>query len=295
MKRGCFEIIALFVLAFIGINFVFKDYIPKDSIMLVSLGGAFLTVLVWGSLQNVFLAFVELSLIANAKKTTVPKNDRTLAITGRVEALSTKLISPFTGSECTMYEYEIYRMTEVPDSETSNGKAKKSEASGMAMVPSAVKGLMGAIKVLAWPQFKGFAKNSVDYGTNSQRILDYVNSTQFVNLGIKDIFTHVKDLFTEDDGSLKKDYKTIELNSIADSKFSEMIIPNGTIVTAIGFYSVKLGGLINNMKKNIYLTIYEGSSDKVAKSIKAKIFGYGFTTILFSGMLFGVLVCTKFS
>jgi hypothetical protein len=150
------------------------------------------------------------------------------------------LTSPFTGTPCTCYAYEV-RVT-------SKGKSHSDVlvAWGYALTPSHVQAPWGIARLLTLTNIEE-TPEQLDRAAIRDRVAAYFAATPLVptgasapNLG----YDAVKQLHLDEDGSIRGDFGPLPDDYLErDFRYYEKVLADREPITAIGTWDARLGGL----------------------------------------------------
>ena len=179
-----------------------------------------------------------------------------------------RLIAPFSGKPAVLYSYDINHITRRQRGHDSTDE----DFSGYALTPCAIDSPHGAIRLLGFPLLEGFDKNNFDTEEGHKNAFAYLESTQFTNMeGFHPgaIYREVKDLLTDDDGQLRKDWKMTEDGDLSNKRLYEQIVAPGEQVCAIGVWSAAKRGLVPSGINVIRLL--RGDPQQVISTLRGKV------------------------
>ncbi|HEV7920061.1 MAG TPA: ankyrin repeat domain-containing protein [Thermoanaerobaculia bacterium] len=224
-----------------------------------------------------------------------PQDGETLAAYGTIRALGKPLITPFTHKPAVMYSYDIEHMEKRANSQWEPVK----DYSGMALTPSAIDTPYGPVRLLGYPELEGFEKASYDTDEELDNARAYIRSTTFARMTVGKIYREVKDLMTDDDGEMRKDFEIGTSDpELPDNTLKEEIIENGEQVCAIGRWSQQRGGLLPDREGGL-VRVVRGTPQEVVAKLRAKrtsSMAIGLAlAIIANGVIFGLLTARQSS
>jgi hypothetical protein len=175
--------------------------------------------------------------------TEIPDGAR-VAIFGTLQSIGPPLVAPISRTACVAYSYNIYHR---------HGGAKgKSTVSvphivGQRRTPSSVHSEIGSTALHAFPMTEGFAsveRSDPEWVRNAEA---YVAATQFREApdgAIADTFARAAEMLSGNGGEMRRDTRFIKDEDIGWLHISEIAIPIGEEVCAIGHYSADQRALI---------------------------------------------------
>jgi hypothetical protein len=189
------------------------------------LGGTFAAML-FGSAAGLVTGGADREALKRAVAGEEPRDGRLEAASGRVRALGAPLEAPFTGRACVAYEYDV-----------KNPAAERSDFAGVALTPCAIDSARGPVRILGWSMLDEFPK-ALQEEIDHERGLAYLQSATFEPLGLTNALSFVKNLVTDQDGSIRKDMRIAESRPhLEGRKIEEKVVPVGSTVTVLGTWS----------------------------------------------------------
>jgi hypothetical protein len=158
--------------------------------------------------------------------------------------------------------------------------------SGFALTPSVIDSMRGSVKLLCYPQLEAVDKEVVITPDAVSNAKQYIANTQWTSMeGFHptQIYREVRELLTDDDGQLRKDWRMTEQTDVDDATLMEQLVAPGSQVFAIGKWSDEKRGLIPD--NGVPARLVVGDPRAVLKSVQGKVWGP-----LIGGILFGVVV-----
>ena len=232
MKKSCglsLLVWALFVAAY-GYVAWQKIHELVPSAMIAVLGGTFAAVLV-GSFVGLFTGARDRGALRRAVNAEEPQDGRLEAASGPVRPLDAPLSAPFTGRPCVAYEYDVKRPG-----------ADRSEFAGVALAPCAIETPRGDARVLGWAILDEFPRDTGDK-IDRGRGAAYLRAANAEPLGLTSVISVLSDLLTDDDGSIRKDFRIGgEAVDLEGRQVEERIVPAGAVVTILGRWSAEKRG-----------------------------------------------------
>ena len=219
-----------------------------------------------------------------------PKDGQVLTVVGHIRASAgSTLEAPISGQPAVLYGYEIEHQGRGAD----GGAHSVKDFSGFALAPSIIDSRLGPIRLLGFPNLELFTKNEIAT-PDLARVNAYIAGTPFQDMtGFNplSIYREVKELMTDMDGSLRKDWRMSEGEVTEDHDFSEQIVAPGEQVTAIGRYSADKGGLIPDLSNPLRLIRGDAqmSSSALWKQAFSRLFGAIIFAAVVNAALFGLM------
>ena len=258
---------------------------PPADVWVAVIAGFFMSVVI-GALRNAMAAAADARRVRRAVEpgggfVEQPVDGATIAVAGTIRPLGEALLAPFSRRRAVLYSFEI----EHENPSTRGDMRDVKDFSGFALTPSVIDSMRGAVKLLCYPQLEAVPKETItspDAITNAQ---EYIAGTQWTSMGLNPaaIYREVKDLLTDDDGYVRKDWRMGEPPDLQQATLREEIVAPGTQVFAIGKWSAEKRGLVPDA--GVPARLVAGDARNVLKSLRSKIAGN-----LFGAILFGVVV-----
>ena len=208
MLRSCLVLLAAYAALFVGYSYWLGTVFPSPGkyigagIMALITGGSL------GAFYNAWVAKREWSLIAAARHALPWMDGRWTAVAGELHPVEEPLIAPFSGQECVMCEYDVTLANRV---KTSDGEGTPgSDFVGFLMNPCVVRGAMGDLRLLGFPNLVGFGERLCSSGEAQQNGRTFLQSTEFEDMsGLKmmSVFSAIKAAWTDDDGLVRKNVR----------------------------------------------------------------------------------------
>jgi uncharacterized protein len=297
MKKGCFVTLVIWAAAagaywyYIHTRFV----PPLDWIVPVVAG--LMMVIVFGNLrQGVDSAInaVRASQQATFSGMTGerPKDGQVLTVVGHIRATGgSTLEAPITRRPAVLYGYDISHQSRSSD----GGFHAAKDFAGFALAPSVIDSRMGPMRLLGFPNLEGFPKEEVA-DPDVARVNEYIAATPFQDMsGFNPLalYREIKELMTDDDGQLRKDWRMSSGEVTEDHDISEQVVTPGEQVTAIGRYSAAKQGLVQDIGGGNALRLIRGdaqmSSSALWKQAAGRVIGAIIFAAVVNGVLFGFL------
>jgi hypothetical protein len=271
VKKGCLlwllqlaVLIGLYYLAFHG-----RFSPPADRIGAAA--GGFFMLLAIGAFQNAFRARKNRARLERALAGAPFEDGQQVAAIGPIMALGSPVESPFTRTPCVACSWDISHESRSRNS-SSNNTVK--DFSGFVLTPCAVNAPGGSVRILGFPTLEGFkaAPRGEEVYANAE---SYLSSTPFERVGLMQIFSQVKDLITDDDGYIRKDWRMADDGFALDPDvhaLNEEVVKDGETVCALGLYSAEKGGLVLGLGKGGEgLTLIRGGVEAGKKRLKGNV------------------------
>lgn len=227
ITRGCGFFFVLWVLLVGAYAYVAYGRIhePMPSGAIGVLGGTFALLFI-SSFVGLFTGRRDRVALRRAMSAEPLRDGHLEAVSGPIRATGQPLEAPFSGQPCVAYDYDVKRQGQ-----------GQSDFAGVAMAPCAVESLRGQARVLGWVTLDQFP-STPDDRIDRARAVRYLSSAPSEPLGVLTILSVFKELITDDDGAIRKDFKigadTIELSG---RRIQERVLPAGAMVTLLGYWS----------------------------------------------------------
>jgi len=210
-----------------------------------------------------------------------PADGATVAVAGTIRPLGEALLAPFSRRRAVLYSFEVEHENPAMRDEMRQVK----DYSGFALTPSVIDSMHGAVKLLCYPQLEGVGKEVITAPDAIANAQEYIANTQWIDMKLNPaaIYREVKDMLTDDDGSVRKDWRMGEPPDLERTTLQEEVVPPGAQVFAIGKWSAANRGLIPDAGVPARLVV--GDARHVLASLRSKVTGN-----LFGAILFGVVV-----
>jgi hypothetical protein len=221
-----------------------------------------------------------------------PKDGQVLTVVGHIRATGgSTLEAPITKRPAVLYGYDISHQSRNSD----GGFHAAKDFAGFALAPSVIDSRMGPIRLLGFPNLEGFPKEEVP-DPDVARVNEYIAATPFQDMsGFNPLalYREIKDLMTDDDGQLRKDWRMSSSEVTEDHDISEQVVAPGEQVTVIGRYSETKQGLIQDIGGGNALRLIRGdaqmSSSALWKQAAGRVIGAIIFAAVVNGALFGFL------
>lgn len=249
MKKTCLLFVVGLCLATISYFFLIRHYLPEIPLIpsagLAVLGGFSLLAL-FGAVTNLIQGLSDKIVLSRAIKRAPFSDRKRAAAIGRIDrsGLAT-LTAPFSGRDCLAYEYEVYEYVTMKAGSRPATTSKKLYCSGFGMIPSHVSTNQGEIRILGFPLIDQFPKNYSENPEDRARAVTFIAQTKFhdIKKNFGGIFAEFDELFRDADGAVRKDLG--EPVTIQEKhQLTEVIVPRGAEVCALGVYSKRDDALI---------------------------------------------------
>lgn len=330
MKRGCLLSLLIWGACAYGYwYFTHARLIPPLDWIGPLVAGLIMT-LVIGALRNAVAAARDAMKFSS---TTVPgerpQDGEIVTVSGHIRAGGSPMRAPLSGKPAVLYAYEISHTVQ-----SKNSVEDRNDFAGYGAASASIDSSTGSMRLLGFPMLDAFDKQSVDNA--AEAAAKYIEETKFTDLtGFHPgaMYREIKELMTDDDGRLKKDWrmthewepgetpagtaaetqqavKTEGAEHAADAaddaeepekfdlsgeNFREQIVAPGDQVSAIGRYSSEKGGLVADTAHP--LRLLPGDARAAAGAMWGKVASNVIGAIIFgvalNGVVFGVLKLHK--
>ena len=297
MKKGCLvSLLTWAVLAGAYWYFIHMRFLPPLDWVVPVVAGLMMTIALGnlrqgiGSAANAVRASQQATFSGAMGER--PKDGQVLTVVGHIRASGGSVLeAPLSKRPAVLYSYDIGHQDRRADGDVYSAK----DFAGFGLTPSIIDSRLGPIRLLGFPNIEGFAKGAID-NPDIARINEYIATTTFQNMeGFNPLtmYREIKELITDADGQLRKDWRMSAGEATEDHDFVEQIVAPGEQVTAIGRYSAEKGGLIQDFGSGSALRLIRGdaqmSSSALWKQAAGRIIGAIIFAAIVNGALFGYL------
>lgn len=233
-------------------------------------GGLFATLGI-GAIFNTKNSLKLISLLRASRS--MPQDGKMYAAVGTIHPQGQPLRAPFSGRECVAYDYKI---ESEEYSGGDSGTTSKSHYTGQALTPSTIRTQTGGVKLLGFPELTKFPSAAFGQQENIENAQRYVANTTFSDMvSLKkfgQVIKEAKELLNDDDGSVRKDWKTGNRDDFENLKLRETIVAVGAQVCAIGMFSKTKGGLVPDVSRSgSIVQLFPGTPEKAIKDIRGQM------------------------
>jgi len=258
VKRSCLLSLLLFASLFGAAFYYFHGRFFPPADWIGALVFAFFTSMGIGSIRNAFHESGDAGLLQRADG---PREDgERIAVTGPIQPIGEPLRAPLSGSPCVAYEYEMFHY-----GRTDGRTEKVKDRTGLALTPSVIRTTHGDVKLLGFPMLENFRATSNPHWRENAAV--YLENTNFEEVQLTKVFSMVRELLTDDDGALRKDWKLSAAADVSGLELEEKILPAGEMVTVVGQYSAAKNGVVQNLGQG-GLRILRGDRDAAAAAFR---------------------------
>jgi ankyrin repeat protein len=235
MKKSCGVFVAVWLVlagAYAAVAW-WRIQEKAPALIIGVLGGTFAGILI-SSAYGLVQGLKDRAALRRAVNREPRVDGRLEAATGPVQPLAAALTSPFSGKECVAYEYDV-----------KDPAAGRSAFTGVALAPCAIRTGTGPVKLLGWAVLDEFEGDPGDI--DPERGAAFLRTASFEPLGLKNALSTLGSLLTDDDGSIRKDFRIEGADvDLAGKKISEKVVLAGANVTALGVWSAAKGGFASS-------------------------------------------------
>jgi hypothetical protein len=291
MKRGC--LIALLTwAAFSAVYWYFiHNRLNPPANLWVSIIAGFFMAIVIGVIRTAIGSAADARRVRRALEPAgfmgeQPNDGETIVVAGTIRPLGQALTAPFSHKRAVLYSYEIEH--EGPATRNQSGTVK--DYSGFALTPSVIDSTRGQVKLLCFPQLENVGKE-VAFGADAvANATAYIQSTQWTSMdgfNPAQIYREVKEMLTDDDGQIRKDWRMRELGDLEGTTLMEQVVEPGTQVFAFGKWSAEKRGLVPDSGVPARLVV--GDARAVLKTLSGKVVGNIIGALLLGGVMNAIL------
>jgi len=223
-------------------------------------------------LWEVARRFAAARMIRRAERGETPRDGEKIAAIGRIMPNGPTLASPFSKSECVIYDYKIATGRTSEDSNLYVGFAQS---------PSTIQTPYGGVRLLAYADLK-VVDSTIPREQALPNAREYIQSTEFRAASIRGSLKELLDAYKDDDGSIRYDNRLHDAN-IDSALFVEKVVRPCDEVCAIGLYSQQRGGIVPNLKSPLInqTTLEPGGAEAPLKRARSGAIGYGIGACIF--------------
>jgi hypothetical protein len=210
MLRSCLVLLGCYALLYAGYYWWLGQTFDPPGLWV---GAGVVALIVGGSLgalYNARIAYREWSLVA-ADRHGLPWSDgRWTAVTGEIHPVSESFAAPFSGTECVLCEYDVTTQRRATAASQNDNSNPGSDFTGFLMNPCVVRGPMGDVRLLGFPNLVGFGERICDSSEAVQNARAFLLGTKFENysgLRLVSVFSAIKDAWNDDDGLVRKNLR----------------------------------------------------------------------------------------
>jgi len=290
--KGCL-LWLLQLAALVGLYYLaFRGRFSPPADLFGALAGGFFLLLAIGAFRNVLAARRDRARLDRALAGGAFEDGQPIAAIGPIVALGAPIPAPFSHQPCVVYSYNI---SHVQKGHGSSRDSDVKDVSGFALTPCIVQTPAGNVRILGFPTLEGFADVRLDGPADLASAESYLRSTAFEEMGITKIakvFSAVKDVLTDEDGYLRKDWRMAGEDFRPDPRkhtIKEQIVRDGDTVTALGLYKAELGGIVPGLGQGGEgVKLIRGGSEEAGKILTGNVgksFTAGILLLLFSHII----------
>jgi len=291
MKRGCLVALLTWA-AFSAVywHFIHERLNPPANLW-VPIGAGFFMAIVIGVIRTAIGSAADARRVRRSLEPAgfmgeQPKDGETIVVAGTIRPLGQALTAPFSHKRAVLYNYEVER----PGPRTRNQSGTVKDYSGFALTPSVIDSMRGQVKLLCFPQLEAVEKE-VAFGDDAvSNATAYIRDTQWTSMegfNPTQIYREVKEMLTDDDGQIRKDWRMRERPDLEGATLMEQIVAPGSQVFAFGKWSAEKRGLIPDSGVPARLVV--GDARAVLKSLRGKVVGNIIGALLLGGVMNAIL------
>jgi len=274
MKRGCLISLLLLAACFAGYWYVLHGHVEPPAFWWATGVASFFMWISVSSLQGAITSARDAMRVSSESSFggfggEQFADDETATVVGHIRAVGSSLRAPFSGKAAVLYSYDIEHV-----SYNNNDSTDVKDYSGFALAPCAIDSPHGSVRIFGFPLMEGFPKRAYDTEEGRRNASAYLESTPLTSMqGFHPgaIFHEIKELLTDDDGQVRKDWKMTEDRDLSDKHLSEQVVAPGDQVCAIGRWSAAKHGLIPPAGGVIRLM--QGDPQKIVSGLWRKTIG----------------------
>ena len=274
MKRGCFFSLLLLAGCFGGYWYVLHGHVEPPAFWWATGVASFFMWISLSTLQGAFTAARDAMRVSSESSFggyggEQFADDSIATVVGHIRAIGSSLRAPFSGKAAVLYSYDIDHI-----SHSGHDSTTVKDYSGFALAPCAIDSPHGSVRIFGFPMMESFPKRAFDNPEGRKNAAAYLESAQFTDMqGFHPgaIYHEIKELLTDDDGQVRKDWKMTEDRDLSDKHLSEQAVAPGDQVCAIGRWSAAKHGLIPPAGGVIRLL--QGDPQKIVSGLWRKCIG----------------------
>jgi ankyrin repeat protein len=295
MKPGCALSLLVWAAAGGAYWYLIHSYFQPPLQWMVPAAAGLLMAVAVGALQNAMTAAGDAVRLGQQSQFSgvvePPKDGEVVTIAGHIRAAGSSLRAPFSGKPAVLYSYEIQHYGRQADGDTGVVK----DYSGFALSPCAIDSPRGSIRLLGFPMLEGFPKELLASDVARTNAASYLGSTQFADMGgfqVRAMVRELKELMTDDDGQVRKDWKMTDETDISEKSLYEQIVSPGEQVCIIGRYSAEKRGVVPDVAHGNALRLVQGDARAASGSAWGKVVsnlvGFAVVALLVNGGVYTI-------
>jgi hypothetical protein len=231
-------------------------------------------------------------LLRRARSGEPPEDGKAVIATGAIRALGAPLLAPLSGVPCVFYLYRMYYVT-------FRGRRSQHQVPvywGYASRPFALDSAAARVRVLAvsLPEQPSERRSGADAIERARRL---VASTSFESVSgslgaVGSAFSMAKDVFTDDDGEARRDWKNASDERDPESlQLEEYVLPVDAQASAHGAWSAARGGIVVGAAIGSTVAVVLGPPEKLTGvgGTPHKYGSYVVTAIVLTALGIGLL------
>ena len=158
--------------------------------------------------------------------------------------------------------------------------------SGFALTPSVIDSPRGPVRLLCFPLLEAVNKEAAvnpDALANAEAYIRDTSWTSMEGFHPTQIYREVREVITDDDGQLRKDWHMSDPANLGEATLMEQVVAPGSQVFAIGRWSAEKRGLVPD--QGVPARLVAGDARAVLASLRRKVMGN-----LIGAIVFGVVI-----
>jgi hypothetical protein len=291
VKKSCLVSLLIWAALSAAYWYWLRGHLNPPADVWVSIGAGFFMAVVVGTFRTAVAAAGDARRVRGALEPggfmgEQPKDGETIAVAGTIRPLGEALLAPFSRQRAVLYSYEIEHDNPTVRSEMRTVK----DYSGFALTPSVIDSMRGAVKLLCYPQLEAVPKEVVLAPDAVSNAKEYIANTQWTSMegfNPAQIYREVREMLTDDDGQIRKDWRMGDLQDLSGTTLMEEVVAPGSQVFAIGKWSAEKRGLVPDSGVPARLVV--GDARNVLKSLRGKVMGNLIGAILFGTVVNAIL------
>jgi hypothetical protein len=223
----------------------------------------------------------------------MPRDGKVFAAVGTIRALRDPIEAPFSQRRCVIFEYEIYRSEWVHRGREHENRAERDQwvevevlsCKGIRMTPCAVRTSVGDITFVGYPRLDGFhAENVSEIAAHVEEFLSNTSFKNFTWFAQPRGWAESLAASHSDDGIIEQHHRMVADIDPQGRMIQETCVLINEPVCAIGHFSKKRGGFIQNVGYGWRTRLYKGTPDtlisRISKEIDFFLFAGSFCCII---------------
>jgi hypothetical protein len=275
MKKSCLIGLLTWAALAAGYWYWIRTHIDRPWSVWVSIIAGFLMAVVIGAIRTAIAAAGDARRVRRALEPggfvgEQPKDGEKIAVAGTIRPLGEALLAPFSRKRAVLYSYEVEHIDSNRRSDMQNVK----DYSGFALTPSIIDSMRGPVKLLCFPQLEGVEKEvaiAPDAVANANAYVRDTPWTSMADFNPAQIYREVREILTDDDGQVRKDWRMSELQDLEGAELIEQVVTPGSQVFAIGKWSAEKRGLVPD--NGVPARLVVGDARHVLQALRGKVWG----------------------